>query len=70
LTNSWISGIIIKTLGLDKDPPLPKPPKKMIDPPAPFVRLTLGAITLLVGPVILWITYELYQLKVLGFFMK
>jgi len=70
LTNTWISGMVIKALGLDKNPPPPKPPSKMVAPPPPLVRLTLGGIVMLVGPIILWITYELYQLKVLGFFLK
>jgi hypothetical protein len=60
--------MVIKALGLDKDPPTPKASAKMTDPPGPLVRLMVGGIFLIVGPIIVWIFWELYQLKLAGFF--
>ena len=67
-TGSWLGNMVYNMLGMNDDPKIPKGPDKLVPPPKPLVRLLLGFLFIIVGPTLLWIVWQLYQLKIIGFF--
>jgi hypothetical protein len=60
--------MVYNMLGLNNDPKIPTEPTKEVPPPKPLVRLLLAFIFAVIGPVIIWVAWQLYQLHILGFF--
>jgi len=65
---SWIGDMVYNALGLNDPPPRPHSPSQLVEPPPPLVHLMIGALFVIIGPVILWIIVELYKLQAGGFF--
>lgn len=64
---SWLGNMVYNMLGLNQDPKIPTEPDKQVPPPKPLVNLLLAFLFIVIGPVICWVIWQLYQLNLIGF---
>lgn len=66
-TGSWLGNMVYNMLGMNDPPKIPKAPDKTQPPPRPLVRLLVGFLLLVIGPIICWIIWQVYLLIKIGF---
>jgi hypothetical protein len=66
-TGSWLGNMVYNMLGLGDKAKLPPEPDKKVPPPRPLVRLLVGFVLCAIGPVILWVFWQFFQLDLIGF---